>query len=150
MKDTLAFIRLPLLLVVLFFVGRLVMSAMGVSYDAANRVFSMVILQVHLALIWGALGRSVQKYKLFGAVKAVVLIVLVSQVLIWIGTALSYAAGIDTVFNYPEALNSTAPVEFGQAMIARAGGLVANCIVGGVVGAIGWSLGSLAPGGRKG
>ena len=42
MKDKVRFIRLPLLLIVLFFVGRLAMGAAGASYDAANRVFSMV------------------------------------------------------------------------------------------------------------
>ena len=39
MKEKLEFIRLPLLLVVIFFVGRLVLGAAGVSYDAGNRVF---------------------------------------------------------------------------------------------------------------
>jgi len=145
MKDKLAFIRLPLFLVVLFFIGRLAMGAMGVSYDAANRVFSMVILQVHLAIIFGALGRSLRRYSIWGSITAVLLIVLVSQVLIWAATAFSYLAGVDTFFNNPTALNATEPLPFGAAMGARAGGLVANCIFGGILGAIGWLLGPLAP-----
>src|SRR5688572_9690581 len=145
MKDKLAFIRFPLFLVMLFFIGRLVLGAMGVSYDAANRVFSMVILQVHLAIIWGALGRSIRRYRLLESVTAVLMIVFVSQVLIWAATAVSYLAGVDTFFNNPTALNAPGPMPFGQAMGVRAGGLVANCIFGGILGAIGWLLGPLAP-----
>ena len=145
MNDKIAFVRLPLLLVVLFFVGRIVMGATGASYDAANRVFSMVILQTHLALIWGALGRSVKQYRLFDAVKAVVIIVAVSQALIFLGTAVSYLAGQSTFFNYPEALNSTTPLEFGPAMVARTITFIVNCVMGAILGVIGWFLGPLAP-----
>ena len=54
MREKLYFIRLPLLLVVLFFVGRLALGAAGASYEVGNRLFSMVILQAHLVLLWGA------------------------------------------------------------------------------------------------
>ena len=148
MKDKISFIRLPLLLIVVFFAGRLAMGAAGASYDVANRVFSMVILQVHLALIWGALGRSVKHYRLVETVMAVVLIVFVSQALIFVGTAGSYLAGASTFFNYPEALNSATPLEFAPAMAARSVTLVANCIFGAILGAIGWFFGPLAPSGK--
>jgi len=54
MREKFGFIRLPLLLVVFFFIGRLALGAAGASYDIGNRLFSMVILQVHLALLWSA------------------------------------------------------------------------------------------------
>src|SRR5215475_439318 len=77
MKEKLQFVRLPILLFVLFFVGNLALgAAMGVnktSYDVSKRLFSMVILQVHVALLWGAVGRRYRGYGIGGSVAAAVL-----------------------------------------------------------------------------
>ena len=145
MKEKLEFIRVPLLLVVIFFAGKLVMGASGASYEMGNRVFSMVILQSHLALLWPAVGRCYRAYRLKDAVVAVVMIVFVSQILILLATAGSYLAGAATHFNYPEALGSQTPLEFVPAMYIRLGGLVANCIFGGILASIGWVLGGVMP-----
>src|SRR6476646_3970583 len=138
MKEKLAFDRLPIVLFIIFFIGRLALGAsLGVSketYDLANRLFSMVVLQVHVALIWGAVGRRYRGYGIGGSVVAVVLDVLASQILIWLGTAFSYLAGVNTVFNFPEALNAPGPIGFGQAMTARTITLVANCVIGAIIG----------------
>jgi hypothetical protein len=151
-KEKLQFVRLPILLFVIFFIGRLVLgAAMGISkesYDVSNRLFSMVILEVHVGLLWGAVGRRYRGYGIGGSITAVVLAVLVSQILIFAGTAVSYIAGVNTFFNFPEALNQQAAIGFGAAMAARTITLVANCIIGGVAGAIGWALGGLVPKGR--
>jgi hypothetical protein len=123
-------------------------TSMGVnktSYDLANRLFSMVILQVHVALLWGAVGRRYRGYGVGGSVTAAVLAVAVSQILIFAGTAISYVAGINTLFNFPEALNQQAAVSFGVAMVARTITFIANCIISAIVGAIGWTLGGLIP-----
>src|SRR5438067_6314653 len=123
MKEKLEFVRLPILLFVLFFIGRLALgAAMGAnktSYDVANRLFSMVILQVHVGLLWGAVGRRYRGYGIGGSMMAIVLAVLVSQLLIFAGTAFSYLAHVDTFFNFPEALNQRSAVGFGAAMAAR-------------------------------
>jgi len=70
MKEKLQFVRLPILLFVIFFVGRLALgAAMGVSkptYDLGNRLFSMVILEVHVGLLWGAVGRRYRGYGIGG------------------------------------------------------------------------------------
>ena len=146
MREKLYFIRLPILFVVLFFVGRLALGAAGASYEVGNRLFSMVILQAHLALLWGAIGRRYRGYRVGESIQTAVTIVLVSQILIWTATAASYLVGINTFFNYPVAITgSTEPVSFGIAMAARAGGLVANCIAAAILGALGWSLGGLIP-----
>src|SRR5947207_9167762 len=149
MKEKLDFVRLPILLFVLFFIGRLALGAgMGVnksSYDLSNRLFSMVILQVHVGLLWGAVGRRYRGYGIGGSVTAVVLAVLASQILIFAGTAVSYLAGLNTFFNFPEALNQQAAIGFGSAMAARTATLIANCVIGAIVGAIGWALGGLVP-----
>jgi hypothetical protein len=149
MKEKLAFDRLPIALFIIFFIGRLALgAARGVSeetYVLANRVFSMVILQVHVALIWGAVGRRYRGYGIRGSVVAVVLAVFVSQALIWLGTAFSYLAGVNTLFNFPQALNVSQPIGFGAAMSARTVTLVFNCVFGAIIGAIGWTLGALIP-----
>jgi hypothetical protein len=145
MREKWCFIRVPVLLVVIFFAGRLVLGAVGVSYDDTNRVFSMVVLQIHIALLWGAAARGYEGYSLKDTLVAIVAIVFVSQSLILIATAASYLSGIDTHFNNPEALNSTTPVEFGPAMMVRLGGLLANCVGGGIAGAFGYALGGLIP-----
>jgi hypothetical protein len=149
MKEKLQFVRLPIVLFVIFFIGRLVIgAAMGVnktSYDVANRIFSMVILQVNVALLWGAVGRRYRGYTVGGSVTAVVLAVAASQILIFAGTAISYLAGFDTLFIFPEALNQQAAVAFGTAMGARSITFIANCIFGAILGAIGWLLGGLIP-----
>jgi hypothetical protein len=78
-------------------------------------------------------------------VTAVVLAVAVSQILIFAGTAVSYMAGLNTFFNFPEALNQQAAVGFGAAMAARSVTFIANCIGGVLTGSIGWALGGLLP-----
>jgi hypothetical protein len=147
-KDKLAFARLPILLFVIFFVVRLAIGAgMGVnkaSFDIANRMVSMVILQVHVGLLWGAAGR-LRGYRIGGSVQTVAIAVLASQVLIVLGTAVSYVAGIDTLFNYPEALNQQVAVGFGAAMVARTITLIVNIIIGSILGAVGWALGGIVP-----
>src|SRR5215831_20820330 len=124
MKEKLQFVRLPILLFVIFFLGRLALgAAMGVSkptYDLANRLFSMVILEVHVALLWGAVGRRYRGYGIGGSIAAVVLAVAASQILIFAATAFSYIAGVHTFFNFGEALNQPGvEVAFGAAMVAR-------------------------------
>jgi len=150
MKEKLQFVGLPILLFVIFFVGRLALgAAMGVSkptYDLANRLFSMVILEVHVGLLWGAVGRRYRGYGIGGSMTAVVLAAVVSQILIFAGTAISYIAGINTLFNFGEALNQPgATLSFGAAMASRTVTFVANCIIGAIAGAIGWAFGSLVP-----
>ena len=149
MKEKLAFVRLPLLLVFIFFAGRIIMgAALGVNkstYDLSNRVFSLVILEVHVALLWGAVGRRYLGYGIRDSVTAVLIVTVVAQILIFAATALSYQAGVDTLFNFPEALNSAGPVSFGEAMVRRTATFITNCVLVAVVGAIGWSLGGLVP-----
>jgi hypothetical protein len=149
MKEKLQFIRLPIVLFVIFFLGRLAIGAIsGVnkqSYDLANRLFSMVILEVHVGLLWGAVGKRYRNYGVGGSIAAVVLAVVASQILIFAGTVFSYVAGINTLFNYPEALNQSAAVSFGLAMISRTASFIANCVIGAIAGAIGWALGGLVP-----
>jgi len=151
MKEKLQFVRLPIVLFVVFFIGNLILgAAMGVnqnSYNLAKRLFSMVIFEAHVGLLWGAVGRRYRGYGIGGSIAAVVLAVFVAQVLIFAATAVSYLAGIQTFFNFAEALNQppNTVLSFGAAMATRTGGLIGNCIIGVITGAIGWALGGLIP-----
>ena len=145
MKEKAQFITLPALLLLIFFLGKLVMSQAGAPYEAGIQFFSMVTLQTHLALLWPAISRRYKGYGLLGAVQVGVMIALVSQVLILFGTGLSYVAG-DTHFNNPIALNQEGPVGFVAAMGIRVVGLVVNSVIAAVTAVIGWSMGGLIPG----
>jgi hypothetical protein len=154
-KEKLEFMRLPILLFAIFFAGRLALgAALGVnkqSYDLANRLFSMVILEVHVGLLWGAVGRRYRGYRIGESIAAVVLAVAVSQILIFVGTGFSYISGVNTLFNFGEALNQPgATVAFGLAMASRTATFIVNCIIGAIAGAIGWALGGLLPAGLAG
>jgi hypothetical protein len=152
MKEKAQFITLPALLLLIFFLGKLILSITGASYQTGVQVFSMVTLQIHLALIWPAVGRRYKGHGIGGAIQVGLMIVLVSQILIIVGTIVSYPMG-GTHFNFPTALNQDAPVGFMTAMGIRAGGLVANCVFGIVAAVIGWTMGTLIPsrpeGGRQ-
>jgi hypothetical protein len=145
-KEKLEFIRLPIVLIVIFFIGRLVMGAAGASYDAGNRVVSMVILETHLAFLWGAVGRR-YGYGIGGALQIGLLIGLATQILILGGTVVSDLAGIETYFNNPVAVTGTSsePVSFGSSVLLRLGGLVGNSIFAAILGALGWAMGCLIP-----
>ncbi len=144
MKEKAQFITLPALLLLIFFLGKLILSVTGASYQTGIQVFSMVTLEVHLALIWPAFGRVYKGYGIGGAIQVALMIVLVAQVLIIIGTIVSYPIG-GTHFNDPIALNQEAPVDFMTAMAIRAGGVVSNCVFGIGVAVIGWTMGTLIP-----
>jgi len=145
MNEKLAFVRLPVLLLVLFFIGKLVMGGLGQPYAVGNRLFALVPLTIHMGLAWGAFARRYQGYGVGGGALVGMLIALAAQILIALGTAGSYLAGAETHFNAPEAFSATGPVPFGQAMAARAVGLVTNPLIGAVAGALGWALGALIP-----
>jgi hypothetical protein len=135
-------LRLPLALVVIFFIGKLALGFAGVSYETGVRIFSMVTLEVYLAVLWGGVVRRYEGYRPMGAVTIGIMIAAFAQVLIVAGTALSYVVG-DTHFNDPAALNVDGAVGFGTAMIIRVQGLIGNCVLGGVGALVGYGLDAL-------
>ncbi len=148
MNDRISFIRLPILLLVLFFLGKLIVGAAGGDYSLGTRLFAMVPLTVHLCLIWGALSRSLRATGAGSAALTGVLIALVAQILIVVGTLGSYILGVDTHFSSPVAIVGVdRAVGFGEAAFARVFGLLVNCVIGAVAASLGWALGGLVPGG---
>ena len=55
------------------------------------------------------------------------------------------SSGVSTDFNHPTALNVEQAMPFGQAMGARAAGLVVNVVVNGIIGALGWLIAMVVP-----
>ena len=67
-----------------------------------------------------------------------------SQIVILVSTGLSYALGLQTFFNYARALNVEAPIGVAEAMVRRLVTFVVNCILNGIIGAIGFGIAAVA------
>lgn len=146
MKERMRFIRLALVLLALFFVGKLIVGAAGGSYALGTRLFAMVPLTVQLCLIWGAMTRAFRGKSIGEAILTGASIALFAQILIFSATILSYLLGASTHFNDPMAIvGEDRVVPLGEAVGARAAGVAINTVVGVVAGSIGWALGALLP-----
>lgn len=145
----LRFIRLPLLLIFLYAVGRFTLGLIGVPYaPRGNAVFSIVGLTFISSFYWGALSGRVGGFSWLGAALIGVALGLFSQILIFAATALSYALNLNTYFIHWDALNvpEGTVVPMKQALMARAGGILFGPITAGIIALIGRALGVLAPG----
>jgi len=145
-KERIEFIRLAMVLLGLFFVGKLIVGATGGSYALGTRLFAMVPLTVQLCLLWGAMTRAFKGQGVGEAAKTGASIALFAQILIFTATVLSYLVGASTHFNDPMAIvGEDRPVALGEAVLARGAGILINTVIGTVAGSIGWALGALLP-----
>lgn len=148
MADNLRLARPFLLLLAIFTGGRLAHGALGVPYEKGTTVFSLVTLTLFSCVYYGIFLRRWRGFRLMQAITIGFTLGLVSQLVIFAATLLSYAFSVQTYFNYPTALqveDTTQAVAFSQALVNRAGGLVGNSIFSGIAGALGWTLGGLLP-----
>ncbi len=129
-------------LLALFTIGRWVMSFTASDYTRATWIFSLVPLALIASAHHAAFARALQGYSLKDALVLGALIGFVTQVVIFVSTALSYGLGLSTLWNSPAALNQTAAVPFGAAMIARVVGMVVNTILNVVAALIGYVMGA--------
>jgi hypothetical protein len=145
----LRFVRLPLLLLTIFAIARFLLGANGVPYaPRGNAMFSIVGLTFVSSVYFGALSRRLGGFGWGGTVLVGVCIGLYGQILIFLATWLSYAAGIETsYFRHWDALNAPEGtiVPMATAMQARAVGLVVGSLIPIVPAAIGRALSMLAP-----
>ena len=143
--------RLYLLLLAIFTVARWLQGVFGVPYERAHHIFSIVTLTALSAVYYGAFSRRWRGYHLGQALVLGALLGLVSQLVIFAATLLSYALGLHTFFNHPTALSLPErrldhPIPFGtQVLLIRLRGLIANTILAGIIGGLGWALGGLLP-----
>ena len=144
MKEKAEFVRLAWGFLLLFFIGKLVVGAMGGSYALGNRLFAMVPMAVHLCLVWGAMTRAFKGHGVGYAALVGVMIAVGGQVLIFTGTLGSIVLDIPTHFSNPVAIfGSEQEVTFVGALGARTVGVVVNGVIGAVAGSIGWLFGRL-------
>ena len=149
-KENLRLARLFFLLLAIFATGRWIMS-LNVPYERGTGVFSVVTLSVLSGIYYAAFARRWRGYRVGQAVVLSMTLALATQVVVLLSTLASYAAGLDTYWNHPVALlgpqaDLSQRVSFGQAMAARAFGVVVNTFVSGsIAGALGWAMGGLLP-----
>jgi hypothetical protein len=145
----LRFVRLPLVLIVIWTIARFSLGLMGVPYaPRGNAMFSVFGVTAICALIYGALSNRVGNFSWVGTILVGAVLGLFSQILIFTATLISYAADLDTYFTHWDALNipEGTTVPLAKAMATRAGGLLAGTITGIVATLIGRAaFGKLAP-----
>src|SRR5215831_1425591 len=134
------FIRLPLLMLVVYAVARFSLGVAGVPYaPRGNAMFSVVGLTLISSIYFGALSRTVGGFKWGGTILIGICIGFFAEVLIFVATLLSYLTHLNTYFVHWDALNvpEGTVVPLARAMGARAGGLIAGPILGTVFAVIG-------------
>jgi hypothetical protein len=146
MAENLRLARLYLLILAIVTVGRWSLGFRHVPYEQGTDKLSIVMMTLFASIFYAAFTRRWLGYRLLQAVALTMLLGLLGQVVIFLSTLASYALGIDSYFNNPMALTrQEAAVGFAQAMGIRVGGLVANTILNGIAGALGWAMGGVLP-----
>ena len=131
----LRYVRLPLLLILIYAVLRFLMGPVfGAPYaPRGNAVFSVFGLTVISCLYFGAMSHRVGRFSWVGTLLVGFVLGLWAQVLIFTATLLSYLAGVEATsyFTHWDALNvpEGTVVPMAQAMISRAVGLAAGPIL---------------------
>ncbi len=144
----LRFVRLPILLLVIFAIARFSLGLAGVPYaPRGNAMFSIVGLTLISSFYFGALSGRVGGFGWAGAALVGVVIGLVAQILVFTATFISYAAHLNTYFVHWDALNvpEGTTVPMASALAARAGGIVINPILAAIAALLGRALAVLAP-----
>jgi hypothetical protein len=145
----LRFVRLPLLLLLIFAAARFTLGANGIPYaPRGNAMFSIVGLTFVSSFYFGALSKRVGAFGWGGTALTGYTLGLFAQILIFAATWLSYAAGIEgSYFRHWDALNvpEGTVVSMAAAMQTRAGALVVGPVIAIVPALIGRLASALAP-----
>lgn len=148
LTQVIRFVRLPLFLLLLFTIGRFSLGLGGVPYaPRGNAMFSIVVLSLVSSFYFGALSGKVGGFKWVGTILVGIVIGFWSQLLVFSATLVSYLGDFATYFRHWDALNvpEGTLVPMGQAMGARAGGLLVGPILTTLAAALGRVFGFLAP-----
>ena len=145
MRENFRVARFYFVLLALFTIGRWAQSLGQVDYAKGHHVFSIVTLTFLSSAYFAAFCRKWRGYTLLQAVMLGMMLGLIAQVVIFASTALSYALGMHTFFNYPRALNVETEITMNEALTRRAFGLLAGPIGNGVAAFLGWLMGGVLP-----
>jgi hypothetical protein len=141
--------RLYLLLLAIVTLGRWYLGNVAhVPYASATDKMSIVIVTLLSSIFYGAFCRRWQGFGVLQALTLAALLGFMGQVVVFLSTVLSYGLGIDSYFTFPRALNSEVPLTLAEALVRRAGGLLANTVSNAIAGMIGWLMGAVLPEGR--
>jgi hypothetical protein len=144
----LQFVRLPLVLLVIYAAARFSLGLAGVPYaPRGNAMVSVVGLTIISSIYFGALSGKVGGFGWAGTVIVGICIGFAAELLIFAATLISYVAHLNTYFVHWDALNvpEGTVVPMSRAMASRAGGLIAGSIIGTVFALVGRALSVLAP-----
>lgn len=134
-------------ILLIFTVIRIAAGAQGVPYEHPRIAsVSIVALTFVAAALTAALARGLVGLSLKDAAKTGALMGLYAQVVIFAMTMISIAAGVETYFNYPAAINDQLigqQITFGNALPPRIGGLFVGPITAAIAGVIGWAIGGV-------
>jgi hypothetical protein len=148
-SRVLRFVRLPLVLLLVWAALRFLLGLRGVPYaPRGNAMFSVVGLTFISCIIYGAMSHRVGRFGWPGTALVGAVIGFFAQLLIFTATLVSLAAGLDTYYVHWDALNlpEGTRAEMGPAMTARAGGLFFGTVLGVVAALVGRAVfGKLAP-----
>ena len=139
-SRVLRYVRLPLLLLVIWAVLRFIIGLRGVPYaPRGNAMFSVLGLTIISCIYFGAMSRKVGGFNWVGTILVGAVIGLWAQILIFTATLVSLAANLNTYYIHWDALNipEGTHATMAQAMTTRAGGLLAGTILGIVAALIG-------------
>jgi hypothetical protein len=149
MAGNLRLARPYLVLLALFTLGRWLLGTFHVPYEKGHHVFSLVILTLNASFFYGAFSRRWRRFRLWQAAGLAMTLGFTAQVVVFAATLLSYGLGLHTYFNHPVAVlgqgTQVTEVPLAQAVLSRMGGLVANTILAGIAGCLGWVIGGLLP-----
>lgn len=145
MAENLKLMRFYFVLLAIFTIGRWGLSLGGADYAATHQIFSLVILTNVSVLYYAFITRRFLTGGIKRAITIGVTAAVVSQLVILISTAVSYMAGMETFWNAPRALNLEAAASFGEAMVIRIQGLIANSIVNSIIASLGYAIAAVVP-----
>jgi len=151
LMRVLRFVRLPLVLLVIWTVLRFLLGPVfGVPYaPRGNAMVSVFGLTLISALIYGAMSNRIGNFSWLGTLLIGLVLGLFSQILIFTATLVSYLANVNTsYFRHWDALNAPegTVVPMATAMTGRAVGILVGPILIIVMALVGRAVfGALAP-----
>lgn len=143
------FVRLPILLLVIFTVARFSLGVTGVLYaPRGNAMFSIVGHMLVSSFSFGALSVQVGKFSWSGTILVGIVVCFTAETLALFATLISYLGNVNTYFNHWDPLNVLpgTNVPFGNTMTARKRGLIAGPVLGIISASLRRALYRLVPG----
>ncbi len=147
--SVIRFVRLPMVLLVVWAVVRFILGLAGVPYaPRGNAMFSVLGMTIISCLYYGAISKRIGGFDWKGTLLIGITIGFFAQVLIMLATLISCLGGLKTYFVHWDALNipEGTVIPLGAAMLTRLRGMLFGTFMTPVIFVfIGRALSGLAP-----